>query len=122
MLQKGSLLTVIDNSGAKLVKCIHVYDVKNFAIGVAGRRILVSVRKYLSSKGVSKGSKWQGVIAKVAKPTTRPGGECIFFSTNAVVLLKNFDTPLGSRILGPVMLELRLSGHVRIVSLSLFTM
>jgi large subunit ribosomal protein L14 len=121
MIRKGSFLDVMDNSGASVVKCIHVYGVKERGYGRSGDRILVSVRERLQAKTISKGNKFSGIITQVAKAALRNGGESIRFTRNAVVLLKTADMPLGTRVLGPVMLELRMFGYVRIVSLSVFT-
>lgn len=121
MIQKGTQLVVMDNSGAKIVRCIHIYNVKERGYGQPGDRILISVRQRLASKQVEKGNKFSAVISQISKQWVRYGGESIRFTRNAVVLLKNSEMPVGTRVLGPVMLELRMFGYSRIISLALFT-
>jgi len=121
MIQKETILWSMDNSGARWVQCIHLCKVKLRAYASAGELILLSVKSCKRDAKFSKGSKHVGVITQVSKNAVRRGGESVFFSRNALVLVKAGVTPVGTRILGPVCLELRLFGHLRVISLALFT-
>lgn len=48
----------------------------------------------------------------------RPGNITVQCSTSAVVLLNKRELPLGSRILGAVMKELRSNHHYKILNLA----
>lgn len=121
MIFKETHLKVVDNSGAKVVKCIHIYKVGLRKYALPGDRIVVSIREKLSNSDIEIGSIHQAVVVWVKKGLIRSGGERVSFSDNAVVLLKNDDVPLGTRILTPVMLELRLRGYLKVISLAIFT-
>ena len=121
MIFKETHLKVVDNSGAKIAKCIHIYGVGGRDYAKPGDKIVVSIRQKYSNTAIEIGSIHKAVVVIVKKGIVRSGGEKISFSENGVVLLKNDDVPLGTRILTPVMLELRLRGYLKVISLSLFT-
>ena len=47
MINVESFLTVTDNSGAKIVKCIKVYGFGKYVFGYLGDTVLVSVQKHI---------------------------------------------------------------------------
>jgi large subunit ribosomal protein L14 len=91
MIQMQSNLDVADNSGAKRVQCIKVLG----------------------------GSKRRFAIVRTAKDIHRADGSTIRFDGNAAVLInKNSGEPIGTRIFGPVVRELRAKNHMKIISLA----
>ena len=58
------------------------------------------------------------VIVRTAKDIRRPDGSVIRFDSNAAVLVNKNEEPIGTRIFGPVVRELRARKHMKIVSLA----
>jgi large subunit ribosomal protein L14 len=112
MIQMQSNLDVADNSGAKRVQCIKV-------LAGVGDVIVVSIKEAAPRGKVKKGDVHRAVIVRTAKDIHRPDGSTIRFDGNAAVLInKNSGEPIGTRIFGPVVRELRASGHMKIISLA----
>lgn len=114
-------LAVADNSGAKEVQCIKVLGGSNHMIAGAGDVIIVSVKDAIPrARGakVKKGEVHRGVIVRLAKEVGRQDGTYIKFDQNAVVLINKQGQPIGTRIFGPVMRELREKGFMKILSLA----
>ena len=65
-----------------------------------------------------KGEVYKGVLSRVGYRIKRQGNTTVQCTTCAVVLLNKRELPLGSRILGPVMRELRLNYHFKILNLA----
>jgi hypothetical protein len=55
---------------------------------------------------------------RTAKDIHRPDGSTIRFDSNAAVLVNNNQEPIGTRIFGPVVRELRAKKHMKIISLA----
>jgi large subunit ribosomal protein L14 len=64
------------------------------------------------------GAKRVAVIVRTAKDIRRPDGSVIRFDSNAAVLVNKNEEPIGTRIFGPVVRELRARKHMKIVSLA----
>ncbi|PWR19082.1 50S ribosomal protein L14 [Zavarzinia compransoris] len=118
MIQMQTNLDVADNSGARRVMCIKV-------LGGAGRRyasvgdiIVVSVKEAIPRGRVKKGDVHRAVVVRTAKEVRRPDGTAIRFDTNAAVLINKQNEPIGTRIFGPVVRELRARNHMKIISLA----
>lgn len=118
MIQMQTNLDVADNSGARRVMCIKV-------LGGAGRRyasvgdiIVVSVKEAIPRGRVKKGDVHRAVVVRTAKEVRRPDGTAIRFDTNAAVLINKQNEPIGTRIFGPVVRELRSRNHMKIISLA----
>ena len=67
---------------------------------------------------VKKGDVVKCVVVRTKKEKRRPDGSYIRFDENAAVLIKDDQTPRGTRIFGPVGRELREKRFMRIVSLA----
>ena len=77
-----------------------------------GDIIVVSVKEAAPRGRVKKGDVHRAVIVRTAKDIRRPDGSVIRFDTNAAVLV-NKNEPIGTRIFGPVVRELRAKQHMR---------
>ena len=66
---------------------------------------------------VKKGEIYNAVVVRTAKGVRRKDGSLIKFGGNAAVLLNAKLEPIGTRIFGPVMCELRSDKFMKIVSL-----
>lgn len=121
MVLVGSFLKVLDNSGVKEVKCIGILGVGKRRFAKVGDVLKVSVRNVRPNKKVSKGMVFKAVLVSVKKRISRKGGEAVRFDSNGVVLLRGDGMPLGTRVLGAVMGELRSKGFVKVISLAKVT-
>lgn len=122
MIQKESYLEVADNSGAKLLQCIHLVGSTGKRFGYLGDTIKCAVKSAIPGGQVKKGDVVTAVIVRTKKEFRRADGSYIRFGENAAVLVKSVEdvTPLGSRIFGPIARELRAKGraYARILSLA----
>jgi large subunit ribosomal protein L14 len=119
MIQMQSTLDVADNSGAKRVQCIKVLGGSKRRFATVGDVIVVSIKEAAPRAKVKKGDVHRAVIVRTAKDINRPDGSTIRFDGNAAVLInKNNREPIGTRIFGPVVRELRAAGHMKIISLA----
>ncbi len=118
MIQMQSVLDVADNSGAKKVQCIKVLGGSKRRTASVGDIIVVSVKEAAPRGRVKKGDVHRAVIVRTKKDVRRPDGSTIRFDGNAAVLVNNNKEPIGTRIFGPVVRELRAARHMKIISLA----
>ena len=118
MIQMQTQLDVADNSGARRVQCIKVLGGSGRRFAGVGDIIVVSVKEAIPRGRVRKGEVRKAVIVRTAKEVRREDGTAIRFDRNAAVLLTNNLEPIGTRIFGPVVRELRARRLMRIVSLA----
>ena len=117
MIQMQSNLDVADNSGAKRVQCIKVLGGSKRRFASVGDVIVVSVKEAQPRAKVKKGDVHRAVIVRTKKDVRRPDGSVIRFDSNAALVNKN-EEPIGTRIFGPVVRELRGRGFMKIISLA----
>jgi large subunit ribosomal protein L14 len=117
MIQQETRLTVADNSGAKIVKCIRVLQGTGSRYATVGDVIVVAVQSAIPSSDIKKGAVSKAIVVRTKKEIRRPDGSYIRFDDNACVLLNNTGELRGSRIFGPVARELRAT-NMKIVSLA----
>ncbi len=118
MIQMETNLDVADNSGARRVQCIKVLGGSKRRYATVGDIIVVSVKEAIPKGRVKKGQVMKAVVVRTAKGVRRPDGSLIRFDRNAAVLINAQGEPIGTRIFGPVTLELRSKKHMKIVSLA----
>ncbi|WP_448585572.1 50S ribosomal protein L14 [Thermaurantiacus sp.] len=118
MIQMQTRLEVADNSGAKEVMCIKVLGGSKRRTASVGDVIVVSVKEAQPKGRVKKGDVHRAVVVRTAKDIRRPDGSVIRFDSNAAVLINKNQEPIGTRIFGPVVRELRSRGHMKIISLA----
>lgn len=118
MIQQTTELDVADNSGAKRVMCIKVLGGSRRRYASVGDIIVVSIKEALPRGRVKKGDVMKAVVVRTAQGIRRPDGSMIRFDRNAAVLINNQKEPVGTRIFGPVVRELRAKSHMKIVSLA----
>ena len=118
MIQMQSNLDVADNSGAKRVQCIKVLGGAKRKYASVGDVIVVSVKEAIPRGRVKKGDVRKAVIVRTAKEVRRDDGTAIRFDTNAAVIINNNNEPIGTRIFGPVVRELRAKNFMKIISLA----
>lgn len=119
MIQQTSRLKVADNTGARVIMCIHVSGGTRRRYAGVGDVIMASVKSAAPGGQVKKGEVVRAVVVRVAKEYGRSDGSYIRFDENAAVIIeKESQNPRGSRIFGPVGRELREKGFMKIVSLA----
>ena len=118
MIQMQSNLDVADNSGARRVQCIKVLGGSKRKYASVGDVIVVSVKEAIPRGRVKKGDVRKAVVVRTAKEVRRDDGTAIRFDRNAAVILNNNNEPVGTRIFGPVVRELRGKNFMKIISLA----
>ena len=108
MIQQESRLNVADNTGAK-----------NFRkSGNIGDIVVCTVKDATPGGVVKKGQVVKAVVVRSVSGVSRSDGSHIRFDENAVVIVKDDKSPVGTRIFGPVARELREKDFMKIVSLA----
>ena len=118
MIQQESRLRVADNSGAKEVLVIKVLGGTRRRYASIGDIFIATVKDAIPGAAVKKGDVVKCVVVRTKKEKRRPDGSYIRFDENAAVLIKDDQTPRGTRIFGPVGRELRDKRFMRIISLA----
>lgn len=118
MIQEETYLKVADNTGAKEIKTIRVLGGSKRKYGNIGDVIVASVRKSAPGGQVKKGDVVKAVIVRTVRGVRRADGSYVRFDENAAVLIKDDNTPRGTRIFGPVARELRDKDFMKILSLA----
>ena len=118
MIQMQTNLDVADNSGARRVQCIKVLGGSKRKTAGVGDIIVVSVKEAIPRGRVKKGEVHRAVIVRTKKDVKRIDGTTIRFDSNAAVLINKQNEPIGTRIFGPVVRELRAAQHMKIISLA----
>lgn len=118
MIQQQTDLDVADNSGAKRVRCIKVLGGSMRRTATVGDVIVVAIKDAIPRGKVKKGEVHRAVIVRTRRDIRRPDGSTIRFDRNAAVLISKQNEPIGTRIFGPVVRELRAKQFMKIVSLA----
>jgi large subunit ribosomal protein L14 len=118
MIQLRTKLDVADNTGAKLVQCIHVLGGSGRKYAHLGDIIVCAVKKAMPASEIKQGDVVKGVIVRTKQSVRRADGSYVRFDRNAVVILDNDKNPRGTRIFGAVARELRQKNFMKIISLA----
>lgn len=118
MIQTESIVEVADNSGAKKAMCIRVFGGSWRKYARIGDVVKVAIKEAIPRSKVSKGDIVKAVVVRTKRGVKRKDGSLIRFDHNAVVLLNAQNSPIGTRIFGPVTRELR-DKFMKIISLAL---
>ena len=118
MIQNESRMRVADNTGAKEVLVIRCLggSVRKFAN--IGDVVVCAVKQATPGGSVKKGDVVKAVIVRTRRGVRRENGTYIKFDDNACVIIKDDNSPKGTRIFGPVARELREKQFMKIVSLA----
>ncbi|MCB0010577.1 MAG: 50S ribosomal protein L14 [Anaerolineales bacterium] len=118
MIQQESRLKVADNSGARELLVIKVLGGSKRYYGGVGDVVVATVKKAVPNSNVKKSTIVRAVVVRTSKEYRRQDGSYIRFDDNAAVIIREDQTPVGTRIFGPVARELRERGYSRILSLA----
>ena len=117
MIQEYTILSVVDNSGAKKAMCFRILGARKKYASV-GDIIVVAVKEAIPGGTVKKSEVCKAVVVRSKAPIRRRDGSLIRFSDNAAVIINEAKEPRGTRIFGPVARELRDKQFMKIVSLA----
>ncbi len=118
MIQNESRCKVADNSGAKEVLVIRPLGGSRRRYANIGDVVVCTVKSAAVGGQVKKGEVVKAVVVRTVRGIRRDSGTYIKFDDNAVVIIKEDNTPRGTRIFGPVAREIRDRGYMKIVSLA----
>lgn len=120
MIQDRTLVTVTDNSGAKIGRIFKIPGSSKKRYAEIGEVVVFSVQTAEPRKQVKKKDVLHGVVVRQKKPFRRKDGSYIRFDDNAVVVLdwgaKDKKEPKAGRIFGPIPRELQELGYQTIIS------
>ena len=118
MIQRETRLKVADNSGAREVLCINIVGGSARRYASLGDVITCTVKDAQPGGAVKMHQVVKAVVVRTSKEVRRTDGSYIRFDDNACVIIGDDENPRGTRIFGPVALELRNKQFMRIVSLA----
>jgi large subunit ribosomal protein L14 len=118
MLSRRSVLKVADNSGAKSLYIIGVGKGTGRRFVRIGDIVTCVVRGANPVGQVKDHEKVKAVIVRTRKETRRKDGSYIRFSDNAAVVIDQANAPRGTRIFGPIAVEIKSKGFNKIASLA----
>ncbi len=107
MIQNESMVNIIDNTGALKGKVIRVLKWSFGKSATVGDRVVLAVKQARPDGSVKAGDVVKWVVVRTTKEIRRPDGSYIRFGDNAVVLIKNDNSPMGKRVFGPVAREIK---------------
>ena len=106
MIYKNTLLNIIDNSGARKAKCIHILG--KFKWAKVGNLILVVLRKFYNlKKKIKKGGIYLGTIIGVKYWNNRKNGFIYRFTDNRILIFNLQFKFLATRIYGLISKEFK---------------
>lgn len=133
MIQPLSRIEVIDNSGAKIGRCIKILSPKGKKYAEIGDLILLSIQKTQTPKGGSNspsreqimaGDLYKAVVVRSKREFAQKTTGVRMASENGAILVKisaktGEYTPVGTRIKGPISAALsKKAGLQKVVSLA----
>lgn len=118
MIQPQTILKVIDNSGAKIVRCFKVLGGSRRRYAQIGDIVVASVQVAEPRKEIKKKAIVKALIVRQKKAFRRKDGSYIRFDENAAILLNDKKEPVGNRIFGPIPREIKEKGFTKVAALS----
>ncbi len=121
MIQDRSIVTVADNTGAKVGRVFKVLGGSKRRYSQLGDVVVISIQTAEPRKAVKKKDVVKAVVVRQRKPFRRANGSYIRFDDNAVVIIEKQGKemgPKGNRVFGPVARELTERGWQNVASLA----
>jgi large subunit ribosomal protein L14 len=119
MIQDKTLVTIADNTGAKIGRIFKVLGSSKKFIAQLGDVVVLSVQKAEPRKTVKRKDVLYAVVVRQRAPFRRKDGSYIRFDENAVVTIdKAKGEPLAGRVFGPIPREIAEKGFQKIASLA----
>lgn len=122
MIQNGTFLNIIDNSGAKNVCCIKVLKGYRRRYAFVGDVVTVSIKSIRQKKKfvskVRKGDVMNALIVRTKSSSINKFQEAISFRENAAILLNKQNKMIGTRVFGSISKQFRYTLFLKTVTLS----
>jgi len=118
MIQAQTILKVIDNSGAKVIRCFKVLGGSRRRYAEIGDIIVASVQVAEPRKEIKKKAVVKAIVVRQKKAFRRKDGSYIRFDENAAIIINDKREPLGNRIFGPIPREIKEKGFTKVAALS----
>lgn len=121
MIQDRSIVTVADNSGAKIGRVFKVLGGSKKRYAELGELVVISIQTAEPRKQTKKKDVVKAVVVRQKKPFRRANGSYVSFDDNAVVIVEKQGKemgPRGNRVFGPVARELTEKGWSNVASLA----
>jgi large subunit ribosomal protein L14 len=122
MIQSGTYLNIIDNSGTKIAACIKVMAGYRRRYAYTGDTVMVSVKELRSKRRASsktkKGEMYKALVVRTLKTRKNSFGDSLNFLENSAILLTKQNKLVGTRIFGAIPKSFRYTKFLKIVSLS----
>lgn len=107
MIQPQSIVTITDNSGAKIGRVFKVLGASKKRYAEIGELVIFSVQKAEPRKQVKKKDVLVGVVVRQKKAFRRKDGSYIRFDENSLVVIgKESKEPIANRVFGPIPREI----------------
>ena len=117
MIQDKTLVTIADNTGAKIGRIFKVLGSSKKFIASIGDIVVLSIQKAEPRKSVKKKDVVYAVVVRTRAAYRRKDGSYIRFDENAVVTIdKAKGEPLAGRVFGPIPREIAEKGFQGIAS------
>jgi len=122
MIQNGTYLNIVDNSGARSAFCIKVLSGFSRRYARIGDIVVVSIKslrtkRRLTSKA-KKGEIYKAVIVRTKVGKTFISGNKLSFFENSAILLVKQKKFLGTKIFGAIPQFFRYTKFLKVASLS----
>jgi large subunit ribosomal protein L14 len=118
MIQTKTKLKVADNTGVKVLQCIRILKGSQPRTATVGDLIVGVIKEAEPKRELKKKQKVWAVVIRTKKEIKRKDGTYVRFDDNACVIVdKNTLEPKGSRIVGPVALEVKEKGFEKVAAL-----
>lgn len=121
MIHDRTIVTVADNSGAKIGRVFKVLGGSKRRYAGLGDVVIISIQTAEPRKPVKKKDVCKAVVVRQVKPYRRANGSYVSFDDNAVVIIEKQGKemgPKGNRVFGPVARELTERGWSNVASLA----
>ena len=123
MIQSRTILQVSDNSGAKSAICIKVLGGYKKRYAKIGDFVIVSIKTLKNhSKSIAKvkkGEVCKALVIRTKKPFFAKDGSKTIFSSNSITLVsKRGGGLLNTKVIGPILRELKEKANIKIISTS----
>ena len=117
MIQPQTIVTIADNSGAKIGRIFKVLGSAAKRYARLGEIVVLSVQKAEPRKQVKKKDVLHAVVVRSKAAYRRKDGSYIRFDENAVVIIDKLKhEPIAGRVFGPIPREIAEKGFQTIAS------
>lgn len=122
MIQNGTYLNIVDNSGAKVACCIKVMIGYKRRYARIGDLVMISIKSLRTKRRFSsktkKGEVYRALLIRAKVNKVSYNGDFNSFFENSAVLLTKQNKLLGTRIFGSISKSFRYTKYLKLLSLS----